>query len=199
VISDELARRLQREQLDRQHYRDELAEHTKSEFINGEVFVHSPVKWDHTQVCRRVIKLLDVIVSTRKLGAVGFEKCLVGFTRNDYEPDVVFWRKEIRDQFTNDLMIFPPPDLVVEVLSPSTEKNDRGVKMRDYAAHGVSEYWIIDPDQQVLEQYVLKNGQFELTMKSGSGDVRFAAIPGAVFPVKAIFEDEQNRAFISTI
>ena len=42
-------------------------------------------------------------------------------------------------------MLFPAPDFAVEVLSPSTQKNNRGIKFDDYALHNVSEYWIIDP------------------------------------------------------
>lgn len=47
------------------------------------------------------------------------------------------------------------PDLVVEVLSPSSRKRDKVVKAAVYARHGVPEYWLIDPEAQTLERYVL--------------------------------------------
>ena len=61
-------------------------------------------------------------------------------------------------------MQFPPPDLVVEVLSESTEKRDRGVKFEDFAAHGVGEYWMIDADKETLEQYLPGADGFELRL-----------------------------------
>jgi Uma2 family endonuclease len=53
--------------------------------------------------------------------------------------------------------IFGAPDLVVEVLSPSTAKNDRGYKKSVYESYGVKEYWIVDPESRSLEVYLLKN------------------------------------------
>jgi Uma2 family endonuclease len=46
------------------------------------------------------------------------------------------------------------PDLVVEVLSPSTCKNDRVEKSRMYYKHGVKEYWIVDPDHKTVEIFI---------------------------------------------
>ena len=54
------------------------------------------------------------------------------------------------------------PDLVVEVLSPSTAKYDRGHKKDMYEAAGVREYWIVNPADKVLEQYLLTDGRFIL-------------------------------------
>ena len=62
-------------------------------------------------------------------------------------PDICFWSKEKADGFLDDQMIFPAPDFVVEILSKSTTKNDRTIKHQDYAAHGIREYWIIDPNR----------------------------------------------------
>lgn len=58
--------------------------------------------------------------------------------------------------------VFGAPDLVVEVLSPSTAKNDRGYKKNVYESCGVREYWIVNPGDRSVEQYLLKDGRFEL-------------------------------------
>lgn len=57
-------------------------------------------------------------------------------------------------------MKFPVPDLAVEVLSPSTEARDRGVKFEDYAANRVGEYWIISTEEATVEQFVLEKGTY---------------------------------------
>ncbi|MFA1819303.1 Uma2 family endonuclease [Virgibacillus oceani] len=54
------------------------------------------------------------------------------------------------------------PDLVVEILSPSTLKRDKIDKRKTYANYAVPEYWIVDPESFILEQFVLVNGQYEL-------------------------------------
>jgi len=56
--------------------------------------------------------------------------------------------------------IYGTPDLVVEILSPSTTKRDKGVKKDLYEHIGVSEYWIIDPNSLSIEIYLLKNGKY---------------------------------------
>lgn len=54
------------------------------------------------------------------------------------------------------------PDLVVEVLSPRTAKNDRRHKMEVYASSGVREYWIVDPANKSVEQYLQEDGRLAL-------------------------------------
>ncbi|RED75769.1 MULTISPECIES: Uma2 family endonuclease [Cohnella] len=58
--------------------------------------------------------------------------------------------------------VYGAPDLIVEVLSPSTARRDRGDKKILYEQHGVQEYWIISPDEKSVEVYLLKDGKYEL-------------------------------------
>ena len=106
--------------------------------------------------------MIDAYVYEKDLGFVGVEKILIQLTRNDYEPDVCFFNKQKTTNFKDQQKFFPAPDLIVEILSKSTAKRDRGIKFQDYEAHGVIEYWIIDPKNKTFEQYVLKNKQYEL-------------------------------------
>ena len=86
-------------------------------------------------------------------------------------------------------MRFPAPDFIVEVLSESTEKNDRGVKFVDYAFHGVREYWIVDPKRKTVEQYLLEEGETEFTLfeKLSHGTVISKAIEGFEISLDQIF------------
>jgi len=177
----------------RQGFIDKVIEDGKWEFINGEAVMQSPARWAHTQCTDRVTSLLLPYVRRRGLGAAGSEKVMVSLTRNDYEPDVCFFRAEKAGQFTPDQTRFPAPDLVVEVLSESTEAIDRGVKFEDYAAHGVTEYWIIDPDAEAVEQYVLEGDEYKLRMKSGTGELASVAVDGFVIPVRALFDDAEHH------
>jgi Uma2 family endonuclease len=93
------------------------------------------------------------------------------------------------------MMEFPAPDFIVEVLSPSTEKIDRGVKFDDYALHQIREYWIIDCEEQSVEQYILRDGEpsYNLHCKVVQGEIASTVITGFKIPVQAIFVAELNQ------
>jgi Uma2 family endonuclease len=179
---------LREEQKKRERFYEEMSEEQKVEFINGEVVVQSPVKLRHTIASQNLFTLLSLYVSKHDLGYVGHEKMLISLTRNDYEPDVVYFGPEKAQTFGLDQMKFPAPDFIAEVLSPSTEAIDRGIKFQDYAAHGVTEYWILDPDREIVEQYALKGEMYELLVKSKSGTLQSVAVSGFEIAVRALFD-----------
>ncbi len=188
-IGDVLAREAQR----RQDFYAQLSDSDKAEFINGEVIFHSPVRLRHNRTAKRLLTLLDAYVLQHELGYVGFEKILISLTRNDYEPDICFFDNRKASLFAPDQMRFPSPDFVVEVLLDSTAERDRGIKFDDYAAHEVSEYWIIDPVSETVEPYRLVGQDYELVVKAQNGTLRSVAVSGFTIPVRAIFDDREQR------
>ena len=183
---------LQKEKEIRQKFYTEVHENQKAEFINGKVIVHSPVRKKHNSITGALYKLIDNIVIANDLGFVGIEKIMVTLSRNDYEPDICFFKNEKADKFTDEQVLFPSPDFVVEVLSKSTEKTDRTIKFNDYAAHGVEEYWLIDPEMEIVEQYHLEDGEYREMKKSNDGMVKSFAISGFEIPIRAIFDKKLN-------
>jgi Uma2 family endonuclease len=187
---------IREEQSRRHEFREWLTPNIKAEFINGQVILHSPVKRRHWRVTDLLSRLVSIFGSIKKLGVVGTEKVLVALSRNDYEPDLVFFSKQTADSFTDEQMLFPAPDFVVEILSPKTANRDRGVKMQDYAAHGIREYWIIDPIKQHIEQYWLAAlGDTAYSMAkiyTFDNEIESIAIEGFKIPVAAIFDEAQN-------
>ena len=171
----------------------------KVEFIDGEVVMHSPARNMHLIAQMNIQQLLTVYAVQQGAGAVRGEKCLCVFPRNDYEPDVAFFGRDKAATFTPNTMKFPVPDLAVEVLSVSTVSRDRGVKFDDYAAQGVAEYWIVDPDMEVIEQYLARDGQFELKLKSNSGDLTSPTLGGLTLPIKDFFDPQENLAALQSL
>lgn len=80
------------------------------------------------------------------------------------------------------------PDLVVEVVSPTSGTRDRGVKRRLYARYGVPEYWIIDPQERTVEVTCLRNGVLETAGVVPDGAVaRSVLLPDLAVPVADLF------------
>ena len=183
----------------RQYFYDVVTEQQKAEFINGEIIIHSYVELQHHAVSTSLHRLLSVYVMVNKLGFVGYEKILIVFEHNDYEPDICFFQEHKAQLFTDRQMKFPAPDLVIEVLSDSTAENDRGIKYRDYAQSGVAEYWIIDPEAKMVEQYILQDEKYDLRIKSDSGEIHSVAVPGFTIPIRAIFDEQVNLATLRTL
>lgn len=176
-----------------------VTEGDKAEFINGEPVYHSPVRLEHNRVGQLLLLLLSTYVRVHGLGFVGYEKIMISLSRNDYEPDLCYFGREKADTFQPRQIHFPAPDFVVEILSESTAANDRGVKLDDYAAHGVGEYWIIDATAEVVEQYVLQGEAYELAVKVNDGPIRSTAVPGFEMPVRAIFDEATNVKALQAI
>jgi len=183
----------------RRYFYEVVSEQQKAEFINGEIIVHSPVKLRHSIASENLFTLLMMYVRRHSLGVVFHEKILIVLTRNDYEPDICFFGPEKAQAFTPDQSKFPAPDLAVEVLSELTEAIDRGIKCEDYAAHGVGEYWIVDPDQETIEQYLLHEGVYRLVVKVKTGTIASAVVMGYEIAVRAVFERAEQLAALQTV
>lgn len=195
----ELMDYLQAEKEMREEFYQNMRDDEKTEFINGEVICHSPAKEIHNLILQNINAILLRYVRKQKLGAVRVAKALVQLTRNDFEPDICFFANEKFRQFNNDTMFYPAPDFVVEILSKSTEKTDRGVKKDDYALHGVPEYWIVNPDKKEVEQYLLSDKQYELKAKMDNGTLRCVVLEGLQIPLAAIFDEDANESFLQTL
>lgn len=181
------------EQQKRNDFYELVHEDIKAEFINGNFIFHSLVKGKHWRVCTRLAGRLSIFVDDHDLGIVGAEKVMIQCTRNDYEPDIVFFKKEISKDFTDEQLIFPVPNLAVEILSKSTKANDYGIKFEDYAAHKVEEYWIIDTEKESIEQYILDETSSEPTYQlhqklTQTGILKSFVVNGFEIEIETIFK-----------
>jgi len=202
MLLEKLHHHLDDEKIQRQEFRSWVTEEMKAEFINGSVVMHSPASEDHNEATSNLHGVMSFYVNLHKKGKVRIEKALVGMTRNDYEPDIAFWRKEVAAHFQPNMNVYPIPDLVIEVLSPEAEniKWDIKIKFADYAAHLIPEYWIVDPRKKTVEQYILSDTEartYELHKKVAIQDqIESIALAGFAIPVKAIFDAETNAQTI---
>jgi Uma2 family endonuclease len=117
-------------------------------------------------------------------------------------PDICYVGPAKAATIQPEMLYYPAPDLIVEVLSKSTQKNNREVKFEDYAVHNVSEYWLIDPTRQTVEVFNLDAdteayallGQYRVGQLVSS-----QLLSGFSIPVKAIFDAGANVMALRTL
>ena len=80
------------------------------------------------------------------------------------------------------------PDLVIEILSPSTARVDMLEKYNVYLKNGVKEYWIVDPEYRVLKQFILENSKYVHNVYSDTDTVSSQIIEGLKVNLKEVFE-----------
>ncbi len=195
----ELDTRLAAERERRRQFYEQIPDGAKWEFINGEVIMHSPDMVRHMAARGRLESLLLTHVQLHALGTVLAEKGLCVFPRNDFMLDVIFFGLEKAATLQPKQLRLPVPDFACEILSDSTAQRDRGVKFRDYEAHGVAEYWLVDSDAETLEQFLLRDGAYVLELKSGSGWVGSRAVAGFEIPIRALFDPAENLTALRSL
>ena len=134
-------------------------DHTIIEKINGQEVLMSPrPSTRHSRAAGRIYGIFFQFLRKKRCEAF-FEHEVHIDDENVFVPDVLIIcdKNKIKANW-----IDGAPDLVVEVLSPSTTINDRGIKKDVYERSGVKEYWIVDPIAKSIEVHYLKDGRLVL-------------------------------------
>jgi Uma2 family endonuclease len=128
------------------------------EIIDGELEVSPAPAPRHQGVSRNLVVLLHGHVQARGLGTIYYAPIDVILARDSIvQPDLVFVAAA-RESIVTERAIEGPPDLVVEILSPWSDRRDRVTKAELYARYGVRHYWIVDPVARTLRMYEPKRG-----------------------------------------
>jgi Uma2 family endonuclease len=158
------------------------------EVIDGELFVGPIPWWDHQYQLGNLGLFVTERVHADDLGhvVVGARTGVVLDEFTGVLPDMLFI-SHARADIIQRRSVFGAPDLIVEVLSPSTEARDRGLKLRRYAASGVTHYWILDTEGPRIEERVLGDDGYRLAGAFGPGETfRPALFPGLEIPLDEI-------------
>jgi len=141
------------------------------ELVRGDLFVNPSPSPVHQRISRRLQRQLEDYFHERSIGEVFNAPIDLILTMQDvFVPDLLV----VADpSHITKRGIESPPLLVVEILSPSTRKVDRGLKPQRYAELGVSHYWIVDPEQKRLECHRLVEGAFR-PLVTAEGDATLA-------------------------
>lgn len=133
---------------------------TREEIIDGKVVMMAPASINHNRINKNISRIFDDFFQGKKCEYFIEAGLYLTADVDEYVPDgmVVCDPNKVK----GDSGVYGTPDLVVEILSRSTARYDKGRKKDIYERFGVREYWIVDPLSLSLEQYALENGKFIL-------------------------------------
>ena len=134
----------------------------RHELLDGVLVQLASPNEAHQIVSLRLASRMHAFVKEHELGRVLHAPYDVVLTDTDVvQPDVLFVSKD-RYHIRTPANIQGAPDLIVEIMSPSSASRDWGAKRELYARHGVREYWIIDPANRLVSVLTLRDGVLEI-------------------------------------
>lgn len=133
------------------------------EIIGGEKIMAPTADLNHSDIIGRIYGMIFNYLLEHKSGYVYTDDVDVHFSDGSvYEPDLTVVLKENEKILAGRKAIYGAPDMVVEVLSYSTRKRDLTIKKDTYEAHGVREYWIVNPWAKSVDVYLLRDEKYFL-------------------------------------
>ena len=158
------------------------------ELLDGELLMAPAPNSAHQRTDAKLGWRLAQFVEKRGLGQVFFAPYDVVLSETDVvQPDLLFISNE-RTYIITPANARGAPELVVEILSPSTAERDRTFKRALYARYGVSEYWLVDPDSRTVTVLLLDDGTFAEVARYGAGQTLTSpTLPGFTTNLHDIF------------
>jgi Uma2 family endonuclease len=129
-----------------------------SELIDGVFFLLPGPNADHQDISMNLTLILAGIIPNGRLYAAPTDVVL---DEGEIPQPDIFWAPEGGRCVKINKRMYGPPDLVVEILSPSTEARDRKAKYSLYERHGVREYWMVNADERFVEVYALADDTYK--------------------------------------
>ena len=173
----------------RPDYEQAQPEEPWCELILGRLYTHPPPSPLHQTVVQTLWRHLHAIAKETEGRAYFGPTDVVMAEHSVVRPDVFYLVADRRDLLTAGGE--GVPDLVVEVTTPGLARFDRGEKLRLYAERGVAEYWIVEPDERLIDLLVNQGGRYVVTQPD-EGRHRSAAVAGVHLDVAAFWHQVER-------
>ena len=165
----------------------------RHELIDGEHYVTPSPNTRHQRILARLHLLIGGWLDTHRIGLALFAPYDVVFSDFDVvEPDLLYFSNQRAAEVITPMHARGAPELAVEIASKGTRKRDETIKRRLYERSGVSEYWVVDPELDVIRVYRREGERFarpvELAREAGE-TLTTRLLPGLEMSLTRIFED----------
>jgi Uma2 family endonuclease len=162
------------------------------ELMDGDLYVTPAPTTTHQIVSKNIQFVLESHVRATGCGLVLNAPVDVvlgeGSERDVVQPDIVYI-DGARFGIVAEAEVAGAPDLVIEIVSPGTERRDRGLKKTVYTRAGVREYWLVDASRKLIEVFDLGTTGSQARAWYGTNDVLVSAVvPGLRMPLAGVFD-----------
>ncbi|MEQ1681229.1 MAG: Uma2 family endonuclease [Nitrospira sp.] len=159
------------------------------EILEGDLFVTPSPVTRHQLIVGRFLHHLMTYLETHPIGTVFTAPYDVVLSDTDVvEPDLLLVLNNSRAAITEN-NVQGPPDMILEVLSPSTAARDRELKRKRYERFGVQEYWMVDPSSNTLEILALTGGPYvEICRATRPAQCSSPLLPGLVLNLDSLLK-----------
>ena len=159
----------------------------RHEIIEGEHYVTPAPTTRHQRISVRLLYLMQDYLERHAIGEVFIAPYDVLLSEiNVFVPDLLYISDQ-RSHLITSKNLQGPPDLVIEILSPSTRSRDERLKRDVYERAGVDEYWLVDPDHDVIDVYRREGGAFSAPVRHEKGQVLTTPLlPGFELPLDKV-------------
>lgn len=147
-----------------------LPENIVGEILNGVLYTHARPAIPHAAAASAIGEELGPPFKRGRGGPGGWHILFepeLHLVEDVIVPDLAGWRRERLPEMPRAAFFTMAPDWLCEVLSPSTARVDRAIKLPLYARYGVSHVWFVDPDPKTLEIYRLDGSTYRLMATFG--------------------------------
>lgn len=167
----------------------QIEDNNRYEILHGELLMVPAPSTDHQGISINLGSLIWKFVKDKNLGKVFEAPTDVVFDDDEvFQPDIVFIRSENQNIIGKNA-IQGIPDLIVEIVFPSSAFYDTVEKRDIYRKYGVKEYWIVFPDEKVIEVLTLEKGEYvEFSKCKKAGAVKSKIVEGLEINSKDVFE-----------
>jgi len=156
------------------------------ELIGGKLIMTPSAKWQHQDVVVNLLTIFKVFLNQHPIGKISTELD-VHLGDEVARPDILFISKERLD-ILGEAYPNAAPDLVIEVLSPSTAVHDKKTKSQLYYTSGVKEYWLVDPEAKLVDVFVAGENKWILMGVFDQTDtLTTSLLPGLEVHLKDVF------------
>lgn len=152
-----------------------LPEGTRCQLIDDHIIMSPSPIWKHQDIVRTILTSISNYLNANPIGKVLGDVDIYINEKNVYRPDIFFVAEEQMDILGDDGYIHGVPYLVIEVLSPGTPTYDKTKKKEIYAAYGVKEYWLVDPQTLQCTGFVNEGTSFK-ALSSSQGSFTIALL-----------------------
>lgn len=158
------------------------------EILDGELFMTPAPATKHQIALGNLHRIVSIYVIAHRAGRLLLAPTdLILAPTSVVQPDLIFIGND-RSQIVTARGVEGVPTLVVEILSPTTHRTDREAKAQLYAKYGIPHYWLLDPDEQVLQAYELSGDHYNLVIKAQNDDVFTPSVfPGLSFQISELW------------